>query len=99
MGPRPKSVDFEVLHVHIKQPNSAALELTRSQQVVCAGAAVCGEHLQGAAASVQRRGGGAGQQGQPAQDRQALALAGPWDESKPKAANILRVLPKNPKMI
>ena len=101
MGPRPKSVDFEVLHVQTKQPNSfsTALELATSQQVVCAGAAVCGEHLQGAAASVQRRGGGAGQQGQPAQDRQALALAGPWDESKPKAANILRVLPKNPKMI
>ena len=72
MGPRPKSVDFEVLHVQTKQPNSAALELATSQQVVCAGATVRGEHLQGAAAGVQRRGGGAGQQGQPAQDRQAL---------------------------
>ena len=77
MGPRPKSVDFEVLHVQIKQPinNPTALELARSQQVVCAGAAVRGEHLQGAAAGVQCRRGGAGdQQGQPAQDRQALAL-------------------------
>ena len=74
MGPRPKSVDFEVLHVQTKQPNSTALELATSQQVVYAGAAVRGEHLQGAAASVQRRGGGAGQQGQPAQDHQALAL-------------------------
>ena len=99
MGPRPTSVDFEVLHVQTKQPNSfsTALELATSQQVVCAGAAVCGEHLQGAAAGVQRRGGGAGQQGQPAQDRQALALAlaGPWDESKPKAAKTLRVLPNS----
>ena len=33
MGPRPKSVDFEVLHVQIKQPNSAALELNTSNQL------------------------------------------------------------------
>ena len=74
MGPRPKSVDFEVLHVQIKHLNSTALELPTSQRLVCAGAAVRGEHLQGAAAGLQCRRGGAGNQGQPAQDRQALAL-------------------------
>ena len=80
-------------------PNSTAFELATSQRLVCAGAAVRGEHLQGAAAGVQCRRGGAGDQGQPAQDRQALALAlalaGPWDESKPKAAKTLRVLPNS----